>query len=123
MTPIQQKCIPPLLVGQDVVGQAKTGSGKTLAFLIPAVNALLKNPIKGVAPMSSLQHSGPCKIKGFQCFFFASLSHPHFDGAFALSTTSNSLGSPKNVISTRILSFRYVWIFFLKKRGSLFFLI
>ena len=48
MTPIQQKCIPALLYGQDVVGQAKTGSGKTLAFLIPAVNTLLKERTTGV---------------------------------------------------------------------------
>ena len=40
MTEIQQKAIPPLLSGRDVLGEAKTGSGKTLAFLIPAVEML-----------------------------------------------------------------------------------
>ena len=35
MTEIQQRAIPPLLAGRDVLGAAKTGSGKTLAFLIP----------------------------------------------------------------------------------------
>ncbi|KAL6161335.1 ATP-dependent RNA helicase [Exserohilum turcicum] len=40
MTEIQQKAIPPLLSGRDVLGAAKTGSGKTLAFLIPAVEML-----------------------------------------------------------------------------------
>ena len=35
MTEIQQRGIPPLLAGRDVLGAAKTGSGKTLAFLIP----------------------------------------------------------------------------------------
>jgi ATP-dependent RNA helicase DDX18/HAS1 len=40
MTEIQQRGIPPLLVGRDVLGAAKTGSGKTLAFLIPAVEIL-----------------------------------------------------------------------------------
>lgn len=33
--PIQYKCIPFLLTGQDVLGMAHTGSGKTLAFLLP----------------------------------------------------------------------------------------
>ena len=36
-TPIQQRCISPLLAGQDVVGQALTGTGKTAAFGIPMV--------------------------------------------------------------------------------------
>lgn len=40
MTEIQQRAIPPLLAGRDVLGAAKTGSGKTLGFLIPAVEML-----------------------------------------------------------------------------------
>jgi ATP-dependent RNA helicase DDX18/HAS1 len=40
MTEIQQRSIPPLLAGRDVLGAAKTGAGKTLAFLIPAVEML-----------------------------------------------------------------------------------
>lgn len=50
MTEIQQRAIPPLLAGRDVLGAAKTGSGKTLAFLIPAVemlNALKFKPRNG----------------------------------------------------------------------------
>ena len=34
-TPIQEKAIPHLMEGRDLVGQARTGSGKTLAFAIP----------------------------------------------------------------------------------------
>jgi ATP-dependent RNA helicase DDX18/HAS1 len=40
LTPIQQKSIPPILAGRDVLGAAKTGSGKTLAFLVPAIEML-----------------------------------------------------------------------------------
>lgn len=35
MTPIQEKAIPLLLSGRDVIGQAQTGTGKTAAFGIP----------------------------------------------------------------------------------------
>ncbi|HUR67734.1 MAG TPA: DEAD/DEAH box helicase [Candidatus Thermoplasmatota archaeon] len=36
-TPVQEKGIPPLLVGSDVTLEAQTGSGKTAAFGVPAV--------------------------------------------------------------------------------------
>lgn len=37
LTEIQQKAIPHILEGRDVIGKSQTGSGKTLAFGIPAV--------------------------------------------------------------------------------------
>ena len=37
-TPIQDKIIPHVLLGQDVVGLAETGTGKTAAFLIPLID-------------------------------------------------------------------------------------
>lgn len=40
MFPIQEKGIPPLLEGRDVIGQAHTGSGKTAAFSIPMIERL-----------------------------------------------------------------------------------
>ena len=46
MTAIQEKAIPPLLAGKDVLGAARTGSGKTLAFLIPAVELLHRMKFK-----------------------------------------------------------------------------
>ncbi|CEP15963.1 hypothetical protein [Parasitella parasitica] len=39
-TPVQRKCIPLILQGDDVVGMARTGSGKTAAFLIPMLEKL-----------------------------------------------------------------------------------
>lgn len=40
-TPIQDKIIPLILEGKDVVGIANTGTGKTAAFLVPAINKTL----------------------------------------------------------------------------------
>lgn len=41
-TPIQQKAIPIVLAGEDLVGCAQTGTGKTAAFSIPILNYLHK---------------------------------------------------------------------------------
>jgi len=39
-TPIQEKAIPPILNGQDVMGIAQTGTGKTAAYVLPLVMRL-----------------------------------------------------------------------------------
>ena len=41
LTLIQEKCIPPIYKGKDVVGQAETGSGKTLAFSLPLLDKIV----------------------------------------------------------------------------------
>lgn len=43
-TPIQDKVIPEVLKGRDVVGIAQTGTGKTAAFLIPLIQKTLDIP-------------------------------------------------------------------------------
>lgn len=43
-TPIQDKIIPHIIDGSDVVGIADTGTGKTAAFLVPLINKILQNP-------------------------------------------------------------------------------
>ena len=41
-TPIQEKAIPYLLDGRDLIGCAQTGTGKTAAFMLPILNRLVK---------------------------------------------------------------------------------
>jgi superfamily II DNA/RNA helicase len=42
-TPIQDKAIPPILEGRDLIGIANTGTGKTAAFLVPLIDKALKD--------------------------------------------------------------------------------
>lgn len=47
-SPIQEKAIPPILAGRDVLGCAQTGTGKTAAFALPIIQNLSKTPrVKG----------------------------------------------------------------------------
>ena len=39
-TPVQEKCIPEILSGNDVLGVAQTGTGKTAAYLLPVLSKL-----------------------------------------------------------------------------------
>src|SRR5688500_562356 len=43
-TPIQQRAIPLILRGRDVMGLAQTGTGKTAAFTLPVVARLAGGP-------------------------------------------------------------------------------
>jgi ATP-dependent RNA helicase RhlE len=40
-TPIQEKSIPSLLEGRDLLGIAQTGTGKTAAFMLPSIDRLM----------------------------------------------------------------------------------
>ncbi len=40
-TPVQEKVIPSILAGKDIIAAAQTGTGKTAAFLLPVLNKLI----------------------------------------------------------------------------------
>jgi ATP-dependent RNA helicase RhlE len=46
-TPIQEKAIPFVLEGKDLLGCAQTGTGKTAAFALPILQHLQETPWKG----------------------------------------------------------------------------
>lgn len=61
-TPVQEKCIPEILNGNDILGVAQTGTGKTAAYLLPilsklddggypekAINCLIMSPTRELA--------------------------------------------------------------------------
>lgn len=67
-TPIQDKTIPHILRGLDVVGIANTGTGKTAAFLIPLIHKVLSTPaanILVVVPTRELAQQIDDELKTF----------------------------------------------------------
>lgn len=51
-TPIQEKAVPLLLTGRDVIALAKTGSGKTASFILPLLDLLTRGRAKARMPRS-----------------------------------------------------------------------
>ncbi len=50
-TPIQEKAIPPVLQGKDLIGLAQTGTGKTAAFALPILQRLLTCPANRIGAL------------------------------------------------------------------------
>lgn len=53
-SPIQQKAIPPVLEGKDVLASAQTGTGKTAGFTLPLLHILSENPKDKYRPIRAL---------------------------------------------------------------------
>ena len=51
-TPIQQKAIPTVLMGRDVLGCAQTGTGKTASFTLPMIDILAQGRARARMPRS-----------------------------------------------------------------------
>ena len=51
-TPIQEKSIPVVLMGRDILGSAQTGTGKTASFTLPMIDILASGRAKARLPRS-----------------------------------------------------------------------
>ena len=73
MTPVQASSLPAILVGRDVVAQARTGSGKTAAFALGLLAALDAASVKlqglALCPTRELADQVSRKFAGSQGSF------------------------------------------------------
>jgi ATP-dependent RNA helicase RhlE len=72
-TPVQEKAIPIIINGKDLIACAQTGTGKTAAFLLPILDDLSKNPTDSVhslilCPTRELAVQIERAIEGFAYF-------------------------------------------------------
>lgn len=73
MTEIQEKTLPVILEGRDVIGRSNTGTGKTAAFGIPAVERIDRDNAEGVkvlvlCPTRELAVQAAEEIRKFSSF-------------------------------------------------------
>ena len=88
-TPIQEKAIPAIMQGRDLIGSAQTGTGKTAAFLLPVLNELLyeHEPVTStliIVPTRELAIQIEQQIQGFS-YFTPVVSIPIYGGGDGLS--------------------------------------
>lgn len=103
-TPIQEKAIPLMLKGKDVLGAAKTGSGKTLSYMIPAVEMLYKagftikngTGVLVIAPTRELALQNYNVAKDL--LFYHSKTHGLIMGGAKRSTEANMLKKGINLL-------------------------
>lgn len=69
-SPIQDKTIPHILEGKDLIGVANTGTGKTGAFLIPLIEMLKTNKHNKVLIMVPTRELGQQIASEFRMFSF-----------------------------------------------------
>ena len=84
-TPIQEKTIPIILEGNDLIACAQTGTGKTAAFVLPILSILSKknqdNKVKVliITPTRELAKQIDMQIEGFS-YFTNTSSYPIYGG-------------------------------------------
>ncbi len=68
-TPVQAQCIPLLLEGRDLLGQAQTGTGKTAAFALPLISRIDANsPVPQVLVLAPTRELALQVAEAFQSY-------------------------------------------------------
>jgi superfamily II DNA/RNA helicase len=83
-TPIQEKAIPEILNGRDIIACAQTGTGKTAAFILPVLHNIMEKHDTGIntlviVPTRELAIQIDQQVQGFS-YFVSANSIPVYGG-------------------------------------------
>jgi superfamily II DNA/RNA helicase len=83
-TPIQEKAIPEIMKGKDLIACAQTGTGKTAAFILPVLDKFIDKKRNGIntliiVPTRELAIQIDQQIQGFS-YFVSANSHAVYGG-------------------------------------------
>jgi ATP-dependent RNA helicase RhlE len=72
-TPVQEKAIPSILEGKDLIACAQTGTGKTAAYILPILNKIIHSETRHlntlvIAPTRELALQIDQQVEGFSYF-------------------------------------------------------
>jgi superfamily II DNA/RNA helicase len=85
-TPIQEKTIPLILAGKDLIACAQTGTGKTAAYILPILNKLIQTEHRHlntliIAPTRELAQQIDQQVEGLSYFLGGVSSMSIFGGS------------------------------------------
>lgn len=103
-TPVQEKAIPEIISGNDLIACAQTGTGKTAAFVLPVIDKLLREKSASlstliIVPTRELAIQIDKEIQGFS--YFTNIgSCPVYGGGDGqdFDTERNALKGNTNII-------------------------
>ncbi len=99
-TPIQEKSMPHILAGKDVIGCAQTGTGKTAAFVLPILHKITAEKLSGtfntliICPTRELAKQIDQQVEGLSYYVPVS-SFPIYGGS-----TGSEFIRQKNAITS-----------------------
>jgi len=113
-TPVQEKAIPAIIAGRDIIGASQTGTGKTGAFVLPILHLVANSPDNGkvkaliICPTRELAVQIDRQIEGMSyftnstsCAIYGGGSGSDFDREKKALTTGTEIiiGTPGRLIS------------------------
>ena len=104
-TPIQEKVIPIILSGKDIIASAQTGTGKTAAFVLPIIHKLISSRSDEhinaliIVPTRELAVQIAQHLEGF-CYFTSISSIAVYGGGdgFNFSTEKQALSRGADIV-------------------------